>query len=71
MADMIEKARGGGRRESFSLPILGKETGGSHPGWNHLTMGIDHLMRRRTQGAGTVKGSEDKLDHGHIPDTFT
>ena len=37
-----------------------KETGGSHPGWNHLTKGIDHLTWRRTQVDGIVKGWEDK-----------
>ena len=35
------------------------------------TMGIDHLMRRRTQRAGIIKGWEDKRYHGRIPDTFT
>ena len=33
--------------------------------------GIDHSTRRRTQGAGIVKGWEDKRDRGRIPDTFT
>ena len=33
--------------------------------------GMDHLTRWRTQGAGIVKGWEDKRDHGRIPDTFT
>ena len=32
--------------------------------------GIDQLMQR-TQGAGIVKGWEDKQDQGCIPDTFT
>ena len=36
-----------------------------------LNQGIDHLMRRRTQGAYIVKGWEDKQDQGCIPDTFT
>ena len=40
-------------------------------GWNHLITGIDHLTRKRTQGAGIVKGWEDKQDRGRIPDTFT
>ena len=53
-------------------PIPRKEMGGSHPGWNHLNRGIDHLTRR-TQGAGIViKGwKEDKRDRRHIPDTVT
>ena len=33
-------------------PYSRKETGGSH----HVTRGIDHLTRRRTQEAGVVKG---------------
>ena len=37
--------------------------GSSHTGWNHITRGIDHLTRRRTQSAGIVKGREDKRDH--------
>ena len=36
--------------------------------WNQ---GVDHLTRRRTQGAGIFKGREDKRDRGRIPDTFT
>ena len=31
---------------------------------------IDHLTWRRTQGAGIVKGWEDKRERGRIPDTF-
>ena len=38
--------------------------GGSHPGWNHGVRGIDHLTRRRTQGAGIVKGWERKKLRG-------
>ena len=34
------------------------------------TRGIGHPMWRKTQGAGIVKGWEDKQDCGHIPDTF-
>ena len=45
---------------SASLPITHKEMGGSHPGWNHRTKGIDHLIWRRTEGPGIVKGWEDK-----------
>ena len=48
-----------------------KEMGDSHPGWNHKTRGMYHLMWRRTQGAGIIKGWEDKRDGGYIPDTFT
>ena len=33
--------------------------------------GIDHLTRRKTLGAGIVKGWEDKRDRGRLPDTFT
>ena len=33
--------------------------------------GIDNLTRRKTQGAGIVKGWEDKRDRGAIPDMFT
>ena len=36
--------------------FLARKTGGNHPGWNHLTKGIDLLTWRRTQGAGIVKG---------------
>ena len=43
-------------------PIPHKETGGSYPGWNHLTRGIDHLTWRRTQGDGIVKGWEEKQE---------
>ena len=32
---------------------------------------IDHPTRKRTQGAGIIKGWEDKRDHGRTPDTFT
>ena len=35
------------------------------------TRGIDHPIRRRTQGDGIVKGREDKRDRGLIPDAFT
>ena len=35
------------------------------------TRGMDHLMRRRTPGAGIGKDWEDKRDHGRIPDAFT
>ena len=35
------------------------------------TSGITYPTRRRTQGAGIVKGWEDERDRGHIPDTFT
>ena len=35
------------------------------------TTGIDHPMRRITQGTGIIKGWEEKRDHGHIPDTLT
>ena len=35
------------------------------------TRGIDHLTWRITQGAGIVKGWEDKRDRGYISDTFT
>ena len=52
-------------------PYSPKETGGSHPGWNHLIKGIDHLTRRRTQGVGIVKGWDDMRDRGSIPDTLT
>ena len=55
----------------FSLPIPPKKTGGSHPGWNHVTREIDHLTQRRTQGPGIVKGWEDNRDRGRIPDAFT
>ena len=51
-------------------PYSPKEMGGSHLVWNHLTSGIDHLTRRRTQGACIVKDWEDKRDRWHIPDTF-
>ena len=40
-----------------------KEMGGSHSSWkswNHLNRGIDHLTWGKTQGAGMVKGWEDK-----------
>ena len=43
--------------------------GDSHPGWNNLTRGIDHLTWRRTEGAGIFKGWEDKRDRLRIPDT--
>ena len=33
--------------------------------------GIDHLTQRTAQGAGIVKGWEDKRDRGLTPDTFT
>ena len=49
----------------------GWETGGSHPGGNHLNKRKEHLTRRRTQGAGIVKGWDDKRDRGRISDTFT
>ena len=55
----------------LSLSIPSKEMGGSHPGWNHRTKGIDHLKQRKTQGASIVKGWEDKREHKHLPDTFT
>ena len=32
---------------------------------------IDYPTRKKTQGAGFVKGWEDKRDHGRISDTFT
>ena len=35
------------------------------------TRGIDFPMWTRTQGAGIVKGWEDKQDRGHILDIFT
>ena len=35
------------------------------------TRGIYHLMWRRTQGTGIIKGREDKRDHERIPETFT
>ena len=35
------------------------------------TRGIDYQTWRRMQGAGIVKGWEDKRDHEHIQDTFT
>ena len=35
------------------------------------TTGIDQLTRRRTQGAGIVKGWKEKRDRGRMPDTFT
>ena len=35
------------------------------------TRGIDHLTWRRAQGAGILKGCEEKRDRGFIPDTFT
>ena len=35
------------------------------------TRGIEHPMRRRTQGAGIVKGWEDDRDGGRILNTFT
>ena len=35
------------------------------------TRGIDHPIRRKTQGVGIMKGLEDKRDRGCIPDTFT
>ena len=56
----------------FSSAYLfpGKEMGGSCQGWNHLTRGIDYLMRRKTQGTSTVKGWEDKQDCGLIPDSL-
>ena len=34
------------------------------------TTGIDHPMRRRTQGAGIFKAWEDKRDRMRILDTF-
>ena len=33
--------------------------------------GGDRMTRRRTEGAGTVKGWKDKRNHGSISDTFT
>ena len=45
--------------------------------WEAVTQGgtikpeEDHLPRKRTQGAGIVKGWDDKRDRGRIPDTFT
>ena len=47
------------------------ETGGSHPGWNPGTREIGHSARRRTQGAGIIKGWENKRDRGRIPGKFT
>ena len=35
------------------------------------TKGIDHPMRRRTQGAGIVNGWKDKRDRERIPHTYT
>ena len=35
------------------------------------TMGIYHPTRRRTHGAGFVKGWEEKQDRGCTPNTFT
>ena len=35
------------------------------------TKGIDYLMRRKTQGAGFVKGWKDKRERERFPDTFT
>ena len=35
------------------------------------TRGIDPPRWKRTQGAGIVKGWEDKRDCRHIPNTFT
>ena len=34
------------------------------------TMGKGHPTQRRTQGAGIVRGWEDKRNRGRIPDTF-
>ena len=31
---------------------------------------IENPTRRRTQGAGIIKGWQDKRDSGRIPDTF-
>ena len=35
------------------------------------TRGIDWVTWRKTQGAGIVKGWEEKRDRWSIPDTFT
>ena len=40
------------------------------PRMEPFNKGIDHL-KRRTQGAGIIKGQKDKREHGHIPDIFT
>ena len=51
----------------FSLPILCKETGRSHPGWNQ----DDRLLNiEENPGASIFKGWDDKQDCGYIPDTF-
>ena len=47
---------------NFLIPR--KKTGAIHQGWNDLTKGIDHLTRRRIQGAGIVKDWEDKPVRG-------
>ena len=43
--------------------------------WEAITQieirGTDHLMQRKTQRAGIVKGWEDKPKHGCIPNIFT
>ena len=43
--------------------------GGRHQGGTEGV--LDHPTRKIAQGAGVVKGWEDKQDHKHIPDTFT
>ena len=64
-------SRHGREAETKASPTAGltatsayEEMGGSHPGWNHLTRGIDHLTRR-TQGAGIVKGWKEKREWAH------
>ena len=37
----------------------------------NVTKGIDNPSRRKTQGAGIIKGWEDERDHKCIPDTLT
>ena len=43
-----------GFSSTFLFPA--RKRGGSHPGWNHLNRVVDHLTRRKIQGAGIVKG---------------
>ena len=53
------------------LPYSPKGNGRKSTRWNHGTNEIDHMTRRRTQGAGIVKSREDKRDRERLPDTFT
>ena len=59
-----------GQNLNIFKSLLNKFTKQFIPMKNHGTREIDHLMWRRTQGGGIIKGWEDKQGRGCIPDIF-